>query len=183
MHKIVGEGTKKQIRKQIRAGAAGKDVDEIYQADQEAEDYNALSTEDDSDAEKSDTGADKANKVVPNGEAAIAAEEVQQQPRNRKERGAGASTSSTRGGKRAASQTAADNKIKKQFYEYPACYSVLITCLISYALIYFETSAGAKISSLSRTQTVLVLLAICIVSKNVFIQSRANRFIESASKT
>ena len=76
MHKIVGEGTKKQIRKQIRAGAAGKDVDEIYQADQEAEDYNALSTEDDSDAEKSDTGADKANKVAPNGEAAIAAEEV-----------------------------------------------------------------------------------------------------------
>ena len=53
----MGEGTKKQIRKQIRAGAAGKDVDAVYQADQEAEDYNALSTEDDSDAEKSDTGA------------------------------------------------------------------------------------------------------------------------------
>ena len=58
----MGEGTKKQIRKQIRAGAAGKDVDAVYQADQEAEDYNALSTEDDSDAEKSDTGAaDKEN--------------------------------------------------------------------------------------------------------------------------
>ena len=32
-------------------------MDEIYQADQEVEDYNALSTEDDSDAAKSDTGA------------------------------------------------------------------------------------------------------------------------------
>ena len=41
------------MRKQIKAqGAAGKDVDEIYHADQEAEDYNALSTEEDSDAAK-----------------------------------------------------------------------------------------------------------------------------------
>ena len=38
------------MRKHIKAGAAKKDADEFYQADQEAEDYNALSTEDDSDA-------------------------------------------------------------------------------------------------------------------------------------
>ena len=71
----------------------------------------------------------------------------------------------------------------KQFYEYPGCYSMLLTCLISYALVYFETSIGAKISSFSRTQTMLILFVICIVSKNVFIPSRANRFIENSNST
>ena len=95
-----GEGTKKQIRKQIKAGAAGKDVDEIYQADQEAEDYNAFSTEDDSDAGKSDTGAEPAGNVPTNCEAPK--DEQQQAPRNRKERGAASSSSSNRGVKRAS---------------------------------------------------------------------------------
>ena len=38
---------KRQLRKLVPAGL-GKDADEIYHADQEAEDYDALSTEDDS---------------------------------------------------------------------------------------------------------------------------------------
>ena len=71
--------------------------------------------------------------------------------------------------------------LMNKFCEWPACYSLLITCISSYALIHYETSIGAKISSFSRTQILLILLVICIVSKNVFIPSRANRFIENSN--
>ena len=149
------------MRKHIKAGAAKKDADEFYQADQEAEDYNALSTEDDSEAAQSDTA----------GVAAGNAEAIDES-KAKKDKGTAAQVS--------AIQRSHINLMNK-FCEWPACYSLLITCTASYALIHFDTSVGAKISSFSRTQILLILLVICIVSKNVFIPSRANRFIENSN--
>ena len=73
-----------------------------------------------------------------------------------------------------------DNMVNK-FCEWPACYSMTVTGLASFALIQFETALGAKIASFSTTQMILILLVICIVAKNVFIPSRANRFIENSA--
>ena len=65
-----------------------------------------------------------------------------------------------------------------RFCDYPGLYSVLVTLVVSYALIHFETAIGAKIMSFSNSQIATCLFVICIVAKNVFIPSRANRFIE-----
>ena len=67
-----------------------------------------------------------------------------------------------------------------KFCEWPALYSIAITLLTAGSLIYAETSVGNKIASLSITQQIIILLVICIVAKNVFIQSRANRFMENS---
>ena len=72
--------------------------------------------------------------------------------------------------------------IVNKFCEWPACYSMALTCLVSGVLIHYETVFGAKIASFSTTQMILILLVICIVAKNVFIPSRANRFIEKSTQ-
>ena len=66
-----------------------------------------------------------------------------------------------------------------RFCEWPGLYSLLFTCLAAGSLIYMETQFGAKIWSLSTSQILLVLFVIFVVAKNVFIPSRANRFIEN----
>ena len=63
------------------------------------------------------------------------------------------------------------------FSEWPGLYSLLISLALGYALVHYETSFGAKIQQWSKTQITLVLFVICTVAKNVFIPSRANRFI------
>ncbi len=65
----------------------------------------------------------------------------------------------------------------QSFSEWPGLYSLVLSLALGYALVYYETSLGAKIEQWSSTQISLVLFVICIVAKNVFVPSRANRFI------
>ena len=66
-----------------------------------------------------------------------------------------------------------------KYSEWPGLYSMTLTVLISWLLSYYETGIGAKIDQLSWQQTYVCLLVIFIVSKNVFVPSRATRFMEN----
>ena len=64
------------------------------------------------------------------------------------------------------------------FCHWPALYSVLFSLAASYALVHYETAIGAKIQTFSMSQSMLILFVICIVAKNVFVPSRAHRFVK-----
>ena len=57
---------------------------------------------------------------------------------------------------------------------------MLITVLLGCSQVYFETGIGAKISQFSYGKIIICLLVVCMVAKNVFIPSRATRFLENS---
>lgn len=57
---------------------------------------------------------------------------------------------------------------------------MILTTLFSYSLVHYETSIGAKIAQFSYAKLFICLAVICIVAKNVFIPSRATRFLENS---
>mmetsp|Transcript_5632 Transcript_5632/g.7509 ORF Transcript_5632/g.7509 Transcript_5632/m.7509 type:complete len:155 (+) Transcript_5632:363-827(+) len=151
-----------------------QDKDHIYCADQEEEDY-AISTEDDSGAVIG--GSQKHDDHESKADSSGAAEEATLSLNRSRSR----SIKPTNSFGALVSQKW--RKVGHKFCEWPGLYSVLLTVLLSYSLIYFETSPGAKIAQFSYSQITVCLLVICMVAKNVFIPSRATRFLENSKQS
>lgn len=66
--------------------------------------------------------------------------------------------------------------MEDKFVEWPGLISAAIAMLTAQLLIYYETGIGAKIQTFSWSQSLLLIIVICTVAKNIFIPSRTNRF-------